>query len=172
TVHRHRDLWRAWAERRQYVLQPGIAIGLLDDLVGELAQPLKIKAAAKQLHLHLQPAGITDALDGGRRHYSKPTIRRRAQPFLQALGDCQDVRSRRLAPLIPGLQDDKADTGISEVGEIVESRQARYRDHSVHTRRVLGDFGRLVERRGSAAECGAVGQLRDDQQVTLIFIRD
>src|SRR6202035_1227255 len=51
TVHRHGDLRRAWAERRQHVLQLGVIIGQLDDLVGELAQPLKIIAAAEQLYL-------------------------------------------------------------------------------------------------------------------------
>src|ERR1700730_2911415 len=171
-VHRHRHLWRARAECRQHVLQLGIIIGLLDDLIGEFAQPLKVIAAAEQLYLHLQPASITDALDGRWRHYGKPAIRRRAQSFLQPLGVGQDVRSRRLAPLIPGLQDDEADTGISEVGEIVERRQARYRDHRVHARRGVAYCGRLVERAGRAAEYRAVGQLRDDQQVTLIFIRD
>ena len=88
------------------------------------------------------------------------------------LGNRQDIGPFCLTTLVPRLQNDKADAGIGEVGEIVERRQARYRNHSVYARRVKRDLGRLVERCRRAAERGAVGQLRCDHQITLVFVRN
>ena len=68
SIHRHRDVGPAGAERRQDVLQLGIAFGLFDELLREDIQLLVVKASAQQFELHLQAAGIADALDRRRRH--------------------------------------------------------------------------------------------------------
>jgi hypothetical protein len=160
-VHRHRDMRRARPECRKDVLQLGIAVGLFDDLLGDITELSIVKAAAQQLDLHLQAAGIADPLDRWRRQYKEPAVGKPIEFALKALGDRQNVRLLCLAPLIPRLEHDKVHAGISEVGKIVEDGQSRYCDHPVHSWRIVRDLGRLIQRRRCAPERGAIGQLRD-----------
>ncbi len=154
------------------MLQLRIGLRCLDDLVGDLAQLVVIEIAAQQLHLHLQPAGIADPLNGRRRHHEELAVGQAGQLALQPLRDRQDIGALGLAALVPRLEHDKIDAGIGQVGEIVEHRKARNRDHLIDARRVEGELGRLVQRRRRAPERGAVGQLRGDHQITLVFIGD
>src|SRR6516165_7384581 len=100
---------RAWAKRRQNVLQLGIGIGSFDDLLRDLVELLIIEAAAQHLELHLNAAGIADTLDRRRRHDEKPAVGSRVESSLQMFGYRQDVRSLGFAALVPRLEHDKAD---------------------------------------------------------------
>ena len=81
-IHGHGDVRSAGTESRQDVLQPFVGIGFLDDLVGDLAEPSIVEAPAQQLHLHLQSAGIADALDRRRRQHEEPAVRSAVERIL------------------------------------------------------------------------------------------
>jgi len=89
-------------------------------LLREDIQLLVVEAPAQQFELHLQAAGIADALNRGRRHDKQPAIRRCVQRSLQMLGNREDIGAFCPTALIPWLEHDKADAGAGEVGEIVE----------------------------------------------------
>src|SRR6516225_8860120 len=154
------------------MFQLRIGCGLFDKLLSDDVELVIIEAAAQHHELHLNAAGIADALDRWRRHDEKPTVGSRVESALQMLGYGQDVRAFRLAAFVPRLEHDKADPGIGEVGEIIERRQSGDRNNPIDPRRIEGDLGRPVECCCCAPEGGAVRQLCDDQQISLVLWRD
>ncbi len=110
----------AGTERREDPLHRRVGSGLFEELLGDFSQLLIIETAAQQFELHLQAAGIADALDWRRRNHEQPAVGRSIEVFLKVLVNRDDVRIFRLAPLIPRLEHDKAHAGMRQVSEVIE----------------------------------------------------
>ena len=170
TVDLDLDMRRTGAEAGEGIGDRGLGAGLLDHLVGRGLQLAEIEAAVALLDLHLEAAGIADALDRRRDEDDGAAVLQAGRLALQARGDRAQVLALFLEAYAPVVEHDEGDAGIGELRHVVEDRHAGDRHDLAHARRRLGDARCLGERGPGAAERGTVRHLHGDHQVALVLV--
>ena len=109
-------------------------------------------------------------MGGGRTANANP-FEDALQGAVQPAVDRSEILALRLQPLVPVLEDDEGDAGVGEARPVVEDGDAADRDHVLDAGDLAGDPLDLLQHPIGSLLRGAVGQLRGDDQIALVLVR-
>ena len=150
----------------------GDGFGSLDHRVGGLAQSRIVETSAEQLQLHLETAGIADALDRRRHDDECAAFGHRLELFLQSRKHRHQRLVLRFFAFAPIVEDHVVDAGVGKRRAVVEDRDAGDGDDGLHARRRQRGFRRLLQRIDRSSERRAVRHLHGDHRVALVLVGD